>query len=101
MLTWKIMNTKEKGTDTMTTTNTKISAATWGRTAALALALANQILSATGHPILPIESAQLEQIVTAAFTIAAALPGWWFNNSFTAAAREADRTYDRLKAQGK
>lgn len=85
----------------MTTTETKISAATWGRTAALALALANQILSATGHPILPIESDQVEKIVTAVFTVAAALPGWWFNNSFTQAAREADKTYDKLKAQEK
>ena len=73
------------------TTETKISAATWGRTAALALALANQILSATGHPILPIESDQVEKIVTAVFTVAAALPGWWFNNSFTAEAIQADK----------
>ncbi len=74
----------------MTTTETKISAATWGRTAALALALANQILSATGHPILPIESAQLEQIVTTGITTVAALVSWWENNSFTQEAIRAD-----------
>ena len=35
----------------------KIPAATIARTAVLALALTNQILSATGHAVLPIESA--------------------------------------------
>ena len=39
--------------------NRKISASTLARTAALALALTNQLLSATGHAVLPIESAQL------------------------------------------
>ena len=33
----------------------KISPATLARTAALALALTNQVLSATGHRVLPIE----------------------------------------------
>ena len=37
----------------------KISPATLARTAALALALTNQVLSATGHRVLPIESAEL------------------------------------------
>ena len=38
----------------------KISASTMARTAALALALTNQLLSCTGHSVLPIESEQLE-----------------------------------------
>lgn len=52
-------------------------------------------------PVLPIESATVEQLVTAGITTVAALVAWWKNNSFTAAALEADKTYDRLKAQGK
>jgi hypothetical protein len=40
----------------------KISPATLARTTALALALTNQVLSATGHRVLPIESAELEQL---------------------------------------
>ena len=40
----------------------KISAATLARTAVLLLALTNQVLSARGKPVLPIESAQLEQL---------------------------------------
>ena len=85
----------------MNDTHCKISAATLARTAALALALTNQVLSALGKPVLPIESATVEQLVTAGITTVTALIAWWKNNSFTAAALEADKTYDRLKAQGK
>ncbi len=52
----------------------KISPSTIARTAALALALTNQILSATGHAVLPIESAQLEQLVSTGLTVAAMQP---------------------------
>ena len=76
-----------------------ISAGTIARTAVLLLALTNQILSACGKPVLPIESATVEQLVTAGITTVAALIAWWKNNSFTVAALEADKTYDRLKSQ--
>ena len=75
----------------------KISAATLARTAVLLLALTNQVLSAMGKPILPIDSTELEQLVTAGCTTVAALISWWYNNSYTAAAIEADKTYERLK----
>ena len=78
-----------------------ISAGTIARTACLLLALTNQLLSALGKPVLPIESATVEQLVTAGITTVTALIAWWMNNSFTAAALEADKTFDRLKAQGK
>ena len=78
-----------------------ISAGTIARTACLLLALTNQMLSALGKPVLPIESATVEQLVTAGITTVTALIAWWKNNSFTAAALEADKTFDRLKAQGK
>ena len=61
----------------------KITAATLARTAVLALALTNQLLSAAGKPVLPIESAALEQAVTAGLTVAASLWSWWKNNAFT------------------
>ena len=51
----------------------KISAATLARTAVLLLALTNQVLSAMGKPVLPIESATVEQLVTAGITTVAAL----------------------------
>ena len=78
-----------------------VTAGTIARTACLLLALANQVLSALGKPVLPIESATVEQLVTAGITTVTALGAWWKNNSFTPAALEADKTFDRLKAQGK
>lgn len=77
----------------------KASAATIARTACLALALVNQVLSATGHSVLPIESAELEQLISTGATVVTALVGWWYNNSFTQEAIRADAEYDRLKAQ--
>lgn len=78
-----------------------VTAGTIARTACLLLALVNQVLSALGKPVLPIESATVEQLVTAGITTVTALVAWWKNNSFTPAALEADKTFDRLKAQGK
>ena len=78
-----------------------VTAGTIARTACLLLALANQVLSALGKPVLPIESATVEQLVTAGITTVTALVAWWKNNPFTPAALEADKTFDRLKAQGK
>ena len=79
------------------TTNRTVSAATIARTAVLALALINQILSAAGKPVLPIESAQLEQMISTGFTTVSALVNWWFNNSFTQAALAGDEEYERRK----
>ena len=78
-----------------------VTAGTIARTACLLLALTNQVLSALGKPVLPIESATVEQLVTAGITTVTALVAWWKNNSFTPAALDADKTFDRLKAQGK
>ncbi len=75
----------------------KISTATLARTAVLLLALTNQVLSAMGKPVLPIESTTVEQLVTAGITTVAALISWWKNNSFTAAAVAADSYMARLK----
>lgn len=79
--------------------NLKISAGTVARTACLLLALTNQVLSACGKPVLPIESQTVEQLVTACITTVAALVAWWKNNSFTTAALEADKTYEKVKSQ--
>ena len=81
----------------ITNTNRNVSAGTVARTACLLLALTNQILSACGKPILPIESATVEQLVTAGITTVAALIAWWKNNSFTQAALAADEVYEQKK----
>ena len=74
-----------------------VSAGTVARTAVLLLALTNQVLSAMGKPLLPIDSAELEQLVTAGCTTVAALISWWYNNSYTQAALAGDAEYERQK----
>lgn len=76
-----------------------ITAGTLARTIILALALINQILSATGHPVLPIEDAEVETLVSTAWTVIAALIAWWKNNSFTAAAKAGDEVMKQVKGK--
>ena len=77
--------------------NTNISAGTIARTIILALALANQLLSATGHAVIPIEDATIEQLVSTTWTVLAAVWAWWSNNSITPAAQEADKLKTAIK----
>ena len=77
----------------------EITAGTIARTACLALALTNQLLSATGHPVLPIEDSQLESLITTGLTMAASIAAWWKNNSFTPAARLGDAAMARARAK--
>lgn len=79
----------------------KISTGTIVRTICLVLALVNQILSATGHSVLPIEDSQVEAIVTTGLTVITSLVGWWRNNSFTKFAIAGDAVKDELKANAK
>ena len=75
----------------------KIKIATMTRTAVLILALANQILSATGHSPIPVDDAQLEQLISTGMTVGAAIWAWWENNSFTKEALAADSYLEQLK----
>lgn len=70
--------------------NTNITAGTIARLICLALALINQVLVMTGHSVLPIEDQTIELIVANVWTAAAALWGYWKNNSWTLKARKAD-----------
>lgn len=74
-----------------------ISAATIARTVVLLLALTNQVLSAIGKPVLPIESENIEQLVTSGLTVAASLWSWWKNNSFTQPALQGDQVMNDLR----
>ena len=74
----------------------KIKVSTITRTAVLILALANQILSATGHSPIPVDDAQLEQLISTGLTVGAAIWAWWKNNSFTKEAIAADNYLDSL-----
>lgn len=75
----------------------KVKPATVARTVVLALALVNQLLSASGKSPLPIDSASVEQWVTAGLTTAAAIWAWWENNSFSQEALQADAYMTQLK----
>ena len=76
----------------------KIDAGTIIRTVVLALALINQLLTASGHAIINISDDTIIQLITAAATIVTALIAWWKNNSFTQEAIQADKYLDQLRA---
>lgn len=67
------------------------------RTLVLAFALVNQILTATGHSIIPISDEEITQLVTLVFTICASVVAWWKNNSFTQEAISADELMREAK----
>ena len=75
----------------------KIKTDTIIRTVILALALINQILTTTGHSIIPITDQQVTEVITLAVTVGAALWAWWKNNSFTKHAIAADEYMKELK----
>lgn len=79
----------------------KVSTATIVRTVCLALALVNQLLSAGGHSVIPIDNETVNQLVTAGVTIVTAIVNWWYNNSFTEAAIEADKTLERVREKNR
>lgn len=76
-----------------------ITAGTIARTIILALALINQVLSVTGHPVLPIDDAQIETLVTTGWTVVAAIVAYWKNNSWTAAAKAGDEVMKQVKGK--
>ncbi len=75
---------------------TKISSATVTRFIVLVLALVNQVLSASGHPVLPIDDAQVEMLVTSLFTVGSALVGYWFDNDVTRYAIERKKAGEEI-----
>ena len=76
----------------------KIKVETIIRTVTLALALVNQILTSTGHSVIPVSDDQIAEGISLAFTVGASLWAWWKNNSFSQAAIRADLTLDALRA---
>lgn len=79
----------------------KITASTVARTIVLAIALANQILTASGINPLPFAEETVYELLTALFTLGAAAVTWWKNNSFTEEAIEADEYMNILKENKK
>ena len=71
----------------------KPSAGTIARTIILVVAITNNALAIAGKSPLPISNEEITEVVSFAFTTAAALAAWWKNNSFTQKAIEADETF--------
>lgn len=71
-------------------TENKIEVGTIVRTVLLGVALTNQVLVMTGHPVLPIQDATVELLITNGFTLVMSVIAWWKNNSFTKKAIVAD-----------
>ena len=70
--------------------NSNISTGTIIRTVVLIVALINQVLTMTGHSVLPFDEQQITDGLSMLFTAAAALWALWKNNSFTKEAQAAD-----------
>lgn len=66
------------------------SKATVVRTLVLALTLVNSALALADKSPLPFSDSQITELVSYVFTAAAAIVGWWKNNSFTQKAIAAD-----------
>ena len=77
----------------------KIDSGTIIRTIILALALVNQLLTASGHTIINVSDDTITQLISAGATIVTALIAWWKNNSFTQEAIEADKYLDQLRSK--
>ena len=75
----------------------KIKTETIVRTVILTMALINQILTTTGHSVIPVTDEQVTELLTLVFTVGASLWAWWKNNSFTKNAIEADMILEELK----
>ncbi len=69
------------------------------RTICLVLALINQILTATGHSIIPIDDETIQALVSTIATVVTALIAWWKNNDFTEEALIGTGLTRHLKAQ--
>ncbi len=67
------------------------------RTVVLALALINQVLTVFGYHVIPIDDAQIAELISLIFTIGASAWAWWKNNSFTKNAIAADKVLDELR----
>lgn len=80
--------------------NKNVKTETIVRTVLLVMALINQLLSAFGHTVLPIEDAQVEVIISTTITVVMSMWAWWKNNSFTKAAIAADEVMEKIKREG-
>ena len=68
------------------------------RTVVLVIALLNQILLFIGKNPLPFSEEEIYEAVSLVATVGTSIWAWWKNNSFSAAAAEADRYLAALRS---
>ena len=68
----------------------KVSKGTIVRTTCLVLAIVNNALAIAGKSPLPIDNETVTEVVSFGFTAVSSITTWWYNNSFTQKAIEAD-----------
>ena len=79
--------------------NTNVSIGTIARTACLALALTNQVLTCFGVQVLPITDDQLNTLITTGLTVGTSVANWWYNSSCTTAALMGDQHMNKAKGK--
>lgn len=79
----------------------KVSAGTIARTIILALALINQVLTATGHNVINVSDEDINTLISTIFTVGAAIVAWWKTNGFTKAGIKGEQYIKELKAESK
>lgn len=67
------------------------------RTVILFISLLNIILNLFGYKTLPIENETVEELVSSLFLIISTVSAWWYNNSFSKEAVEADEYLKELR----
>lgn len=77
----------------------KVSAGTIARTAAMAVTIANTILTAAGKNPLPFSDTEVYAWISDIAAIATSIVVWWKNNSFTKSAIQADIVLKKLKEE--
>lgn len=75
----------------------KISKGTLIRTIMTALVVLNMILEALGVKVIPVSEGTAGCIAEALIEVGAIICAFWYNNSFTPAAKKADEFFKELK----
>lgn len=76
---------------------TPITKGTIFRTILLAISIINMALEAIGIDIIPTDEYFIASTIETAVEIGAIAASWWYNNSFTEKARQADEFFNQLK----
>lgn len=75
----------------------KITKGTIVRTIMLFAVMLGILLRRCGINVLPIEETEVVKVVETVIELGSILAAWWYNNSFSSAARKADEFFKTLK----